>query len=165
MLDLLVFAPCQRVVVDEDEKLTSMLILLEAIDITKDSDFPVDAVVPMSWNLLCLWHRSAPVEKDIIFEQRVDVIRPDGERVGGSEVKFTVTNEFRNFRNRIRMDGFPVGIVGEHILRLSIREAGEENEWRQVATYPVLVRHKEVAVTEEKGADGEKSGTEATEVH
>jgi hypothetical protein len=147
MLELLVFAPCEKIIIDDDDKLTSMIVLMEAVDIRKPDDFPPDAVVPMSWNILCLWHRPREVEAEIRYEQRIDLLRPDGEVVGNSEVSFVVGNKFRNFRNKVRMNGFPVGVEGECRIKLFLREAGESIEWREMATYPIVVRHKEKEAT------------------
>jgi hypothetical protein len=140
MLKLLVFAPSERVIVGED-KLTSVIVLLEAINVEPPGELPIDAIFPMDWNILILWHRMEEVSEAIKYEERIDIIRPDGEKVGGATLEFMVTNEFNNFRSVVKMDKFPIGIDGRCLIKLFLRKAGETNEWLEMAEYPIVVKH------------------------
>lgn len=157
MLKLLIFAPCERVILGDD-KLISMVALLESVNLETTADLPADALFPMSWGVLGMWQRTVELQEPVKYEQKIELYRPDGERAGGSHVEFTVNSEMVNYRNIAKFTTFPVGIAGECKLKLSLRESGEQNEWREVAEYSVFMKH----IRREAAAD-EKTTVEAAE--
>ena len=140
MLELLIFAPCERAILGDDD-LVSMVVILEAINLETSIDFPANAVFPMTWAVVSMWSRTEEVQDSLTYEQRVDVIRPDGVLAGSTSTEFTVTNSYHNYRNISKFTNFPVGVTGDSIIKLFLREAGENNEWREMAKYPVKINH------------------------
>jgi hypothetical protein len=149
MLELRIFAPCERAIIGDDQ-LVSMIAILEAVNLETNIDFPANAVFPMTWSVVSLWSRTEEVQSEVVYEQRVDVIRPDGETAGGSSTEFTVSNAYHNYRNISKFTNFPIGVTGDAAIKLFLREAGENNEWREIAKYPIRINHirKEANVEE-----------------
>ncbi|MBI3650400.1 MAG: hypothetical protein HY231_05065 [Acidobacteria bacterium] len=146
MLKLKIFAPCERVIVGEDG-LTSMIALLERVNADLREDIPEDAVIPMRWSILTLWHRDAELENPITYQQRLEIIKPDGNQAGSMIVDFLVNNEFENFRNVMNVDKFPIGIPGKCFLKTFLREIGDENQWHEIAEYSIQVIHNRIAAS------------------
>lgn len=71
------------------------------------------------------------------YESRIDIIKPDGEPIGGSEFSFVMQKQFRI--TQIKGTHFPIGIEGVHTARIAIREV--DGEWEIVGTYPVDVEY------------------------
>lgn len=142
MLKLLVFAPCQKVIVGEDDHLTSMIALMESVTVQVRGELPADAIVPLPWSVLTLWRREEDLPTPKIYEQRLEVFRPDGERAAHALSTFNVSNVHNNFRNVIVMNAFPAGKSGWCSLKLFLREAGDQNQWTECSDYPLEIIHE-----------------------
>jgi hypothetical protein len=151
-LKLLVFAACEKVIVGEDDKLTSLIALIEQITVQVIEDLPVDAVFPMSWNVCALWHREGGAETPQVYRQRFEIVRPDNEIAAHGFSVFEVNNAHTNFRNVIRLSAFPIGLSGVYRLRLLIQLFGQD-EWAEAGEYPIEVIHKRVESMQQPQAE------------
>jgi hypothetical protein len=151
-LKLLVFAPCEKHIISA-EKTASLISVIEGLKIELGEPLPDDASLPMKWSIVSLWHRVGEAEPDTRFQQRVEVIAPKGTTIATVEQGFPVSNENQNYRNIAEILGFPIQ-DGEMLLRLSLRQRPEQ-EWEQVAEYPVsiFVTVKEQVPTEIANAE------------
>ncbi|MBI3909531.1 MAG: hypothetical protein HY320_01190 [Armatimonadetes bacterium] len=123
--------------------MVSIVELLDSITARRpDGPLPADAVSPVPWTMLAEWLRS-PEDEGKTFEQRTQVVMPDGTEKGEATIRFSMTA--RRHRNKTNVNGFPMGQEGEYILRLSLREVAEGACWQVVAEYPVLVSHADMA--------------------
>jgi hypothetical protein len=140
MPKLLLFAPCRKVLIDSDDNSLSLLEVMEVFGVTllpNATPAPTD-VLPLPWGVITLWAQT-PEDGGIEYEQRLQVIRPNGETFVEGTMSFTMTH--RTQRNRIALSVIPVGQVGEYRLRLSLRRAGTNARWQTKAEYPLEVRH------------------------
>jgi hypothetical protein len=147
---LILFAPCEKVIVDENLHTTSLIVLLEALNIavpeSEQDKIPKDAVIPFSWHVIALW-RHTPEDEGKKLEGRFEVFLPTGETLG---IKGTMDIDFQpgkpNFRNVVNILGFPLHPLlktDECIFKLFFREKGDENEWQFAADFPVIIVHGE----------------------
>jgi len=146
MLKLLIFAPCEKVILGED-KSTSLIGLLEALEvgISTSEDLPLDAAAPLQWHVLALWQRTESVNEDIQYQQRIEVVRPDGHVAGWGMLEFTVTDKHENFRNVLKMPAIPIGVAGRCLIKVSLRRiGGPDLEWHEFGQYPLRIIHKKV---------------------
>ncbi len=153
MLKLLVFLPCETVIVSQEGN-TSVISVLEHVVSTLRSDAPPNAAAPMKWTILSLWHRDAEVEGVKKYDQLVNVYWPNGEKVFDIEQSFEVSNAHSNFRCTAHVPAFPTGQEGQVLLKTSLRESGAENEWVEYAQFPINVAHiKQEDINETAGIE------------
>jgi len=157
LLTLLVFAPCEKVIVGEDDHLTSMIALMERVNIQVSGQLPADAIFPLKWSVCALWHRAMEVDPPRMFEQKFQILRPDGEEAAHALSVFAVTNDHQNFRNVLHLNAFPIGLPGAYRLRLALREKDDPTEWQYAAEYPLEVFHEITAEPSKKESSNEVS--------
>jgi hypothetical protein len=79
---LLLFAACEKIIVDQ-ANVISLISLLQEINlqIPADAVLPAEAkIVPMTWTILSIWEQD-PGDQDKDFEQRIDLTLASGETV------------------------------------------------------------------------------------
>jgi len=157
MLKLLVFLPCETVIVSQQGN-TSVISVLEQVVVDLQPDAAPNAAVPMKWTVLTLWHRTEEVEGEKKYDQRLSLYWPNGEQVFAIDQSFSVVNQHINYRNVTEVRAFPVGQEGRLSLKLSLRESGDGNEYIEIAEFSVSVAHLK------KEATDETTGAENTEV-
>lgn len=137
---LLVFVPCEKAIVAEEDHAASLIGLLQQINLplVAGSTVPADAFVPVRWYIFTQWYRQAD-DEDKTFEQRTVIEAPDGQQLVETLTPFTMHQEIT--RNIVNITGFPVGQAGKHNLRLFLREAGKATPWQEIDTYPLTVVH------------------------
>jgi hypothetical protein len=144
MPHLLLFAPCQKAILDKGDNSLSIIGVmhglvanLSAID---PKPLPANAVAPLVWSAASIWLRT-PEDEGKAFEQKVDVIDPNGSRFDSNNASlFKMTH--RTHHITINGAGFPIAVAGEYKVVLSLREVGQE-EWRKIIEYPVEITHIE----------------------
>lgn len=143
MLRLLLFVPCEKVIVAEKGQ-TSAVSIIETIrvQINPADPVPSDALIPFRWGLLTLWNRDETVSEPTRYQSLIRILRPDGSDAGfEAESEFEVTTNFKNFRqHNDDIPVFPAGQEGRYELKLFLRKAGEEN-WEERGVFPVIVEH------------------------
>ena len=80
MPKILIFAPCDKVIISEDDNTTSLISLIEAftIGIPEDVQFPEDTSIPIRWHIVHC--EIVEGEGDKRFEQRTNLNCPTGSR-------------------------------------------------------------------------------------
>jgi hypothetical protein len=146
MIRLIIFAPCEKFL-QVAEGQTSMIGILEAVRVDTTGPIEADALTPLSWGFLTLWHRDEDVVNPIQYQERVELVRPDGVTSVTATADFEVNNSFSNFRQHGNFPVFPVGIPGKHILKLSLRES--EKDWKEIATFPIMLMHNQTGTPNE----------------
>src|ERR1044072_8393488 len=143
MLKLLIFIPCEKVLVTENGQ-TSAVGIIETIrvQINPTDPVPADALIPFRWGFLTLWNRDEAVDEPTRFESQIRILRPDGTDSGfRAESEFEVTMNFKNFRqHNDDIPVFPAGQEGRYELKLFLRQAGQE-QWEERGLFPVVVEH------------------------
>lgn len=152
MLNLLVFAPCERVIIS-DEKTTSLITLLEVMNMgvtaEQAASIAQETAIPFTWHVLALWRPES--EDDLgAYVQRLTIIPPDDMPPTEFLLDFEVTRIDRNVRAKIGVNGFPIPHrAGICRLKIELRKNDDKAEWREYTQYPVVVRFKEAAEPEE----------------
>ncbi|HEV7890817.1 MAG TPA: hypothetical protein VGP08_09270 [Pyrinomonadaceae bacterium] len=149
MLKLLIFAPCEKVIIGED-KLASIIAVMQHVNVAVDENMPADALAPLQWNAFVMWRRVEDVDAPMNYRQKMEVFRPDGVSVGIHESIFEVSNAHYNYRNVMRLGVLPIGMEGDVLLKLFLREVGEGIEWQEVAEYPIRITRSTLKEANEK---------------
>jgi hypothetical protein len=143
MLKLLIFAPCEKVIIGEAGQ-SSVIGVIEMIrlQVNMDEPIPSDALIPFRWGFLVLWNRDQPIEQPIKYQEQIRIFRPDGTDTGfHADAEFEVNMTFKNFRqHNDNIPVFPAGTEGPYELKLFLRRAGEE-PWEERGRFPVIIEH------------------------
>ncbi len=134
------FLVCEKTLLTQDD-LMSLIQVIENIDvaISPDTVLPPEARAPISWSIVSLW-RKEPEEDGLVFEQRVDIAMPDGSEETINISRFEMEHERQGHRVVLTAFGFPV-TAGLYRITLKVREADGEQDWLDVAEYPITVTH------------------------
>jgi hypothetical protein len=136
------FVACERAIIEEGSGNLSLVSLLQevraAIPSSVMADLPRDAVVQTRWYAVAFWEAQAG-DGDREFEQRVTLTDPEGRIAADVRTKFKMSKRFHRTVGAVR--GFPVAVPGDCQLRLGLREAGTEEDWTEVADYPLTLIH------------------------
>jgi hypothetical protein len=136
---LLFLVPCDKVLTDE-ENLLSIITVLETVNISVPlgQELPRDAMATNPWHVVIQWLTTRE-EAQKEYEHKLQIFAPDGNEFGGSITRFTVTEQLH--RHVAEIPGFPIGVEGECVVKLTIREVGTE-EWSPVIEYPIHIAHE-----------------------
>jgi hypothetical protein len=139
MPKLILFAPCERVIIEAGSNALSMISLLQTVHATVQRDTPVEkaATGPIRWHVLVIWQR-LPGDEAKVFTQKVSLFDPAGDLRMDALADIDLKKEF--LRSVGSMAAFPIGMEGEYTLAVSIKENG--GEWTQLATYPITVSYQ-----------------------
>jgi hypothetical protein len=140
MPKLLVFAPCEKVIVGEDDHSISIVSLLDTINIPapQGSIIPSEANAPIRWSIFTLWGRE-PQDANRQYTQRIRLLKPEGQIAIELFVDFRVPND--KHRNIVNASGFPVGQAGDCILQLALISDEEDTPPLELAEYPIKIVH------------------------
>jgi len=138
---LLIFAPCERVILANDQTI-SLITLVETLQlqIAPDQEIPegADLAAPFAWQAISLWTKDADDPPDLAFDQKIQLQMPDGTVF----VELTLTTQFtpdkKNGRAIFKVLGFPiVRESGSADVKLFARFQGKE--WLEAASFPILL--------------------------
>jgi hypothetical protein len=130
---LLIFAPCEKVIVDQQGN-PSLISLLQEWQADR-RDLPEKAVAPQRWDIFCLWHR-VESDNDKDFVQTCELLSESGQKVLSADIEFRMTAV--THRNTVTVLGLPVN-PGRYDLALYLHEKGSEKERERLALYPLNV--------------------------
>jgi hypothetical protein len=137
MAQLLVFAPCERIIVEHGSSGVSLISLLQEVTVAPPMEgLAADAVAPTVWYVLSMWFREhdEPIEA---LHQRIAVQSPSGKVLTEIFTDFELTKV--SHRNIAVIQGLPVGEPGCYRLRLSLKS--KDGEWAEIASYPIELKH------------------------
>ncbi|HZI17302.1 MAG TPA: hypothetical protein VEY09_01775 [Pyrinomonadaceae bacterium] len=144
MPKLLMFAPCDRVIINKRDNTTSLISIIEAfsIDIPEGTKLRDEEMkIPIKWSVLSLWERQHG-EEGKQFEQRTQLVLPNGKQALDGSTMLDFVSTSNRFRAVNEVVGFPVSPAGACVLKLSIREVGQE-AWQDVADYSIFITRPE----------------------
>jgi len=135
---LLLFAPCQNVIIDRENNTVSLISILQKINYRPKTELQgpttTNIAVPMQWAVLAFWKRNAG-EENKTFEQRLALLGDDDRVL----LESVATWKFIEDSHRVitRALGFPIGT--RHLrLVVWVRESGT-HEWHETSEYPIEV--------------------------
>jgi hypothetical protein len=139
---LLIFAPCERIIVEDGSNAISLISVLQELTVSGGTRTPApDGLVPQRWFVLSIWARDGDESSSQGFEQSVTLNGPDGKTFLEVRTNFEIAQ--KNHRNVALIEGFPVG-AGRYHLNLRIRPVGQE-DWKDAADYPIDLIHASVS--------------------
>src|ERR1700728_1663886 len=121
MPNLLLFAACEKVVIDQLRSVISLLSLLQNINVEMPAGSgPPSKVIAMQWNTVSIFEM-APEDAGKTFEQHVALINDAGASVLQTPVALF---EHKDGQHRIinQINGMPIGIAGSLTLKCYFRE-------------------------------------------
>ncbi len=140
MPKLLLFAPCEKLIVDEEGNPTLITVLQNlGIEVPAGEQVPRDVMTPQTWDVITLWY---PEDGDPgkTFHERLEFTQPDGSIPIRTKITFRM--EDKTQRNKTHIMGFPIGQAGQSRLNLFLDENGTEPAREPRAFYPINVTHK-----------------------
>lgn len=140
---LVIFAACEKVIIDERSNALSLISLLEGIEVDVTGEMPIDARIPFRFEVVSEWAREAG-ETSKQLEQKIEIVRADKTVSMSMTLPVTFNEGTLRFRSVTSIDGVPVGVPGELSVTLSSREAGK-SIWAKVGRYPILVTHNKIS--------------------
>lgn len=140
--------PCEKYIESKDG-MGTVVGILDSITVN-GSEFEENSAVPFQWAAVSLWMKGDDSDVNKEFEQKVELFRPDEKMVFGAGSTFKTSDKHLNYRVVYRVAAFPIGVEGVHWLRLSVRPVGDENEWAQMANFPVKVIYQREFTNEDQ---------------
>jgi hypothetical protein len=138
MPKLLLFAPCEKVVFSSEDNTVSLISVLQGFqaEIAPPTPGGGPPALPISWSVLSLWVREEGDGANQ-FEERWDLVSSEGRELISGNQAFVMTARFH--RNNSRIAGFPIPVSGDYTLRLLLRNATANDDFHEIATFPVPV--------------------------
>jgi hypothetical protein len=139
MPKLLVFAPCDRVIVDKFSNIPSIIGVLQNIGmfVKAGAEIQGDIVVPRSWAVFTLWR---PSQEDIgkKLRQITQIVLPDGKVFLSQNQEFVM--EEKPHYNIVSWIIFPMGQQGEHPITMWLENL-EGTAVTEKYIHPLYVHH------------------------
>ncbi len=134
---LLIFAPCEKVIIDHRSNTISLITVLEELryKTPPGAVVPPNTFIPMRWSVVTLWQEEEPADAGVQFEQRF--ILSDGVR---SLIENVARWTFSTPTQRIVTEAlqFPISGTRSLVVHLSYRVTGA-TDWVSVASFPLRV--------------------------
>lgn len=134
---LLVFAPCEKVILDQhgNPSLIAIIQGLATPPLPANSNLPPNPMGMMRWDVFTLWQQE-PGDADREFVQVCHLVGPDNVVSLKADMQFKIAASTQ--RNIMSFFGFPLATPGEHLLKLSLR-AADSDEVKEIAIFPMTV--------------------------
>jgi hypothetical protein len=138
---LLLFAPCDNVLMTGDAQSASLIIVLTQINFQGPfpDNMPPNPLAPMRWSTFSQWEMSID-EVGIRYTQKVRLMAPDGTEIHSNVVEFTGEQNKPIHRIVTTNFGFPVIPEGAYRLVLSLERSGH-GDWSDIGDYPLQIVH------------------------
>jgi hypothetical protein len=135
---LLLFAACEKLIVDQANVLSLISLLQELnIQVPADATLPAELkLAPMTWTILSIWEQE-PGDQDKDFEQRIALTLESGEMVTETPIA-----AFQMKTPQHRNIGMVVGIPIEpksYYIRTWLKEKNSLEWGNEVGRYPLKV--------------------------
>ena len=140
---LLIFAPCEKAIIDQNN-VTSLITILQELRLELPEP-PPDAdgkmpVVPIKWDVVALWAKTDDDAPEAIYQTRFALIDPMGTALQGFDgaVEFSFADK-EHYRVVTTVFGFPIRHDGGYVVRLWLQKKGE-TEGDPIAEFPIVLR-------------------------
>lgn len=141
MPKLLVFAPCERVILGQGDNSASLIGLLQEMKFEGTiigREAPKDAGVFVKFSIFSQWCM-VPGDQGKTFEQRIAIMSKNEKSVIEAVSEFAMTEKFHRIIANVQ--GLPFAMAGEYEVMVSLREKGSVNWSEPVASYPIQITH------------------------
>jgi hypothetical protein len=147
-LPLLMFAPCERVIIGgEGDNTASLIAILQGFEVDeseltsqlsqvsehKDEKAPVP-VLPMTWFVFSLWENDYSGRR---FKQRFEIRSPNGKTMIGGDADINLRPDTRFHRVTGKLPGFPISGLGDYMLVLLLKT--DDGEFVERMRFPIPI--------------------------
>ncbi|HUN56479.1 MAG TPA: hypothetical protein VMU41_00050 [Candidatus Binataceae bacterium] len=134
MPKLLLFVPCDKVIVDETTHSISIVDVLQELHYKLPPGVSVQpkSLLPVKWAALSLWQEEEPADSGLEFEQRLSVENQSGDVLLLNETKW----KFEKPNHRIVANAMGLPVARRLVLKLSYRVIGMPN-WLPAGSFPI----------------------------
>jgi len=128
MPKLVLFAACERVLIDQQNMLSLVGVIQELkVQVPESGQVPsATSSAPIKWDVITQWAK-LPDDTGKNFEQRIAMFNPAGQATAVSAVAALDLSGTYN-RTIATVLGFPIGTPGRHTIKLWLSENGKETE-------------------------------------
>jgi hypothetical protein len=144
MPKLLLFAPCEKAIIDQNNVISLITVLQEiTVDIPEMPDTGGKMpVVPLKWDVVSLWMKTDEDAPDTVYQTRLALIDPTGKPAGleGSS-EFSFADNKSRFQSVTTILGFPIRHEGRYVVRVWLQKK-DEDEGEPVTEFPILLIRK-----------------------
>lgn len=138
MPKLLIFAPCEKIIIDDQGNATLIVIMQNvSVSVSEGSELPRDAVTPKEWAVFTLW-QPMPEDAGQKFVQVLQALMPDRSEFKRGELSFEM-QENKTQQNRINIVGFPIGQPGQITVNMWLEVDSEQVG--ETYSFPLTVTH------------------------
>jgi hypothetical protein len=147
---LLLFAPCQKAIIANDNTVSAIAVLdlIKVGPLPHNTELAKGSLIPFSWSILTVWYATEDV--GVTYEERYELIGNSGMDLlndpdiflgkGSTLAVFAFTHIGERRSPVHTIFKFPVWEEGTCVLRLLLRRKGAE-DWREMATYPMAIEY------------------------
>ena len=134
MPKLLIFAPCEKVLVDEVTKTVTLIGVLQELHykVPPGTVMQPNSLLPLNWQVISLWQEEEQADAGVEFEQRLVLENSAGQALFTNEVKWRFTRPSQ--RMVANVPGFP---IGSRKLMLKLFYRVPPSHWIEVASFPI----------------------------
>jgi hypothetical protein len=136
---LVIFAACEKAIIDQSTNVASLMSLLQEInvEVPPGESVPSDAKIPMTWSIAAIL-KALPEDRNKRFEQRSVMTNDNGQTLLETPiVAFDMAADFHRILSQIH--GMYIGSAGTYEIKCLLRETGT-SEWNEVARYPIVIK-------------------------
>jgi hypothetical protein len=138
MPKLTILTACERVIIDRQASLPTLVNIFQRMNVQVDQDqpLPANAIAPQRWAVFALWVHT-PEERDIEYVQHTQILAPAGDLFVEGSTKFKVT-EADDLQSKNHMDvlGMPIATEGFIRIRIWLEDIADTT-----GEYQFAVRH------------------------
>jgi hypothetical protein len=141
---LLLFAPCERVIIGDDNT-ASLITLIETLrlNIQEGAILPPegeDLAAPFNWHALAVWTREESDRDGPSYDLKLQLVMPNGTTPIEVETQLAFGVGKPNHRNVFKMMGFPIARAESVTrVRLLIKPVESNEEWKEAASFPIYI--------------------------
>lgn len=141
MPKLLVFAPCEKVIISQDENNPTLIAVLTEMGaqyhLESGAELPENISLPMRWAIFSMWQQE-PRDAGKSFRQRIEFWSPANKQMfKEQDHEFTFEKPIQ--RVVMHLPGFPAG-NGVWTLKTYIAEKDAPFQKEPIATYPIIIK-------------------------
>jgi hypothetical protein len=142
MPKLLVFVPCEKVILSQDDNNPTLITILSEIggefQIPEDQSLPAGAMFPFRWNVFTMW-RVEDGDGTQEFEQTVRFVSPEEKVVVSQSQPFSFSVGQELYRIVGNVPVVPLGPSGVWRIEVYAQPKGQPLTKRPLATYPLKI--------------------------
>jgi len=138
---LLLFAPCEKVIIAHDNNTVSLISILQDFTIAFPANvqIPETVAVPFRWYGFAMWQKQAQDEGKH-YVQEIEFCDPDGTVILTGVSQFEISLPIHRVIAELAF--FPVRQSGSYTLKLYLREDKQGEEKKLIASFPLTITKK-----------------------